>query len=152
MWQGVCSVSLGGGQEVSVSRSCHASRWTTVDVVFGEDENDDESQDKKKLSGACNLVFKYSNELANTHDILSALEVLQKSKFNTKVVPTTDFDLLRSTMGELLSDETTEEDEKEILIEGERIVGNLSRSRAGATPQMEDVPFDAPPMKVARLW
>lgn len=55
-------------------------------------------------------------------------------------------------MGELLSDETTEEDEKEILIEGERIVGNLSRSRAGATPQMEDVPFDAPPMKVARLW
>jgi hypothetical protein len=152
MWQGVCSVSLGGGQEVSVSRSCHASRWTTVDVVFGEDENDDESQDKKKLSGACNLVFKYSNELANTHDILSALEVLQKSKFNTKVVPTTDFDLLRSTMGELLSDETTEEDEKEILIEGERIVGNLSRSRTGATPQMEDVPFDAPPMKVARLW
>jgi hypothetical protein len=41
-------------------------------------------------------------------------------------------------MGELLSDETTEEDEKEILIEGERIVGNLLRSHAGATPQTED--------------
>lgn len=84
MWQGVCSVSLGGGQEVSVSRSCHASRWTTVDVVFGEDENDDESQDKKKLSGACNLVFKYSNELANTHDILSAWRFCKRASSTLK--------------------------------------------------------------------
>mmetsp|Transcript_17828 Transcript_17828/g.32235 ORF Transcript_17828/g.32235 Transcript_17828/m.32235 type:complete len:112 (+) Transcript_17828:133-468(+) len=38
---------LGDGQEVSVSRSCHASCWTTVwDVVFGEDENDDERQEE----------------------------------------------------------------------------------------------------------
>ena len=101
------------------------------DMAFGdEDENDDESQDKKKLGGACDLVFQYSNELANTHDILCTLEVLQKSKFNTKVVPTTDFELFQSTMRELLDLDDRGRREGNSY-RGDRMVGNLLKSRVG---------------------
>jgi hypothetical protein len=123
-----------------------------VDVVFGEDENDDESQDKKKLSGACNLVFKYSNELANTHDILSAWRFCKRASSTQKSYRPLILIFCSRQWGSCCRTRRPRKTRREILIEGERIVGNLSRSRTGATPQMEDVPFDAPPMKVARLW
>jgi hypothetical protein len=67
-------------------------------------------------------------------------------------VSTIHFEVLQSTMDELLSadEDTIEEREKETLIDGNRVIGDVLERRSEVTPTTVDVPeFSGPPIKVA---
>lgn len=113
--------------------------------------DDDGNQDKKKLGDASNVVFEHCIVLHNTCDIIYALEDLSVSEFNTKLVSTFNFDLLHSAMDGLRStDDTIDEAESEILLNGMGTVEKHLKIRAEGTPTLAEIPHEGPLMKVAR--
>ena len=118
---------------------------------MGSGGSNDDDHDKKKLGVASNVVFEHCIVLSNTYDILCALEALSASEFNIKSVSTSDFDLLHSAMDDLRStDDTIDETESKILLDGMGVIEKLLRSRSGGTPTLAEVPYDGPLTKVAR--
>lgn len=117
-----------------------------------DDEDPDKTPDKKVLGEASNTVFKHCGVLYNTHDALTALDVLHKNEFNWKLAPLFCFEVLRSAIDELLSadENTIEEREKETLIEGDRNIGKVLKKRSETTPtQVDELPAAAEELPAA---
>jgi hypothetical protein len=117
-------------------------------LPYDIDSCDDNEEDKKKIGTASNVVFECSGEFANTYDISCALDALHMSEFNMKSVSTSDLDLLRTTMDELLSSEDTiDEADKDVLMGGMKVIDN--HFKGVSTHPMVEVPDDdGPPMNV----
>lgn len=119
------------------------------DMIFNEEDDD---EDKKKLGAASNVVFEHSNALPNTHDILDALDVLRTKDFNITSVPFSDCGLLHETMDDLLSaEDTIEEDEIDIVVAGMAIIDKHLKSLGVSPPLLSDIPYESPPLKIARM-
>jgi len=126
--------------------------WDTK-FVGGDSDSDDDNHDQKALGDASNIVFEYCTDLNNTHDILEALEALHKNEFKLKPVSTFHFEVLQSTIDELLSldvighdEDSLEERVEETLIDGNRVIGKVLEHRS----ETVGVPEVSGPAMVAR--
>jgi len=106
------------------------------------DHSKDKDDDHQNVTLGVAFIFERCTGLRNTHGMLDDLDALCKNELMLEHASTLHFEVLQSTIDELLSadEEKTEESEKETLIDGNHVIGKILDCRSEVTITSVDAP------------